>query len=203
MRVVPLALAFRGGDLLEAARISSLLTHAHPNSLEAAMAEAWLVGEDLATGRWDGDLVEEAIRGLEGPWGQGGTVAEGLRAALVWAGQVEDWLDEDVIPPGDGGWRSGSALGLAVAAALRWSDDPGARGGEGGAHPRRFGLGGLPDWGLAGCRPGGGGDPAGLAPDPPAADRDRRPGGSVGGAGAAPAGPWVTRGLGWREALRP
>jgi ADP-ribosylglycohydrolase len=125
MRVVPLVLAFRGGDLLEAARISSLLTHAHPNSLEAAMAEAWLVGEDLATGRWDGDLVEEAIRGLEGPWGQGGTVAEGLRAALVWAGQVEDWLDEDVIPPGDGGWRSGSALGLAVAAALRWSDDLG------------------------------------------------------------------------------
>jgi ADP-ribosylglycohydrolase len=30
-----------------------------------------------------------------------------------------------MIPPGDGGWRSGSALGLAVVAALRWSDDLG------------------------------------------------------------------------------
>jgi len=125
MRVGPLALAFRGEDLLEAARISSLLTHAHPNALEAAMAGAWLVGQVLATGRWGEDLVNEAIRGLDGPWAQGGTVAEGLRAALVWAGRGEDWLDEGMIPPGDGGWRSGSALGLAVAAALRWSDDLG------------------------------------------------------------------------------
>lgn len=125
MRIVPLALAFRGEGLLEAARISSLLTHAHPNALEAAMAGAWLVGQVLETGLWGGDLVAEAIRGLEGPWGQGGTVAEGLRAALVWARQGEDWLDEGMIPPGDGGWRSGRALGLAVAAALRWSDDLG------------------------------------------------------------------------------
>jgi ADP-ribosylglycohydrolase len=125
MRVGPLALVFRGEDLLEAARISSLLTHAHPNALEAAMAGAWLLGEVLATGRWGEDLVNLAIRGLEGPWGLGGTVAEGLRAALVWAGQGEDWLDEGMIPPGDGGWRSGSALGLAVAAALRWSEDLG------------------------------------------------------------------------------
>jgi ADP-ribosylglycohydrolase len=125
MRVGPLALAFRGEDLLEAARISSLLTHAHPNALESAMAGAWLVGEVLATGRWGEDLVNEAIRGLEGPWVQGGNVADSLRAALAWAGQGEDWLDEGMIPPGDGGWRSGSALGLAVAAALRWSDDLG------------------------------------------------------------------------------
>jgi len=129
MRIVPLALAlalaFRGADLLEAARISALLTHAHPNALEAAMAGAWLVGQVLETGVWGGDLVEEAIRGLEGPWSQGGTVAAGLRAALVWAGQGDDWLDEGLIPPGDGGWRSGSALGLAVAAALRWPDDLG------------------------------------------------------------------------------
>jgi ADP-ribosylglycohydrolase len=30
------------------------------------------------------------------------------------------WLDEDFVPEHDGGWRSSSALGLAVAAALRW-----------------------------------------------------------------------------------
>lgn len=125
MRIVPLALAMGGADLLEAARISAVVTHAHPNAQEAAMAGAWLVQQILETGAWGGGLVEEAIRGLDGPWGQGGDVAESLRAALAWASQGEDWLDEAAIPPGDGGWRSGSALGLAVAAALRWSGDLG------------------------------------------------------------------------------
>ena len=31
--------------------------------------------------------------------------------------------DHRDLPPGDGGWRAGSALGLAVAAALRWAGD--------------------------------------------------------------------------------
>jgi ADP-ribosylglycohydrolase len=125
MRIVPLALAYRGEDLIEAARISALLTHAHPNAVEAAIAGAWLVRAILETGRWDAALVEEAIRGLEGPWHQGGEVAASLRAAIAWAEPGEDWLDEEAIPPGDGGWRSGSALGLAVAAALRWPEDLG------------------------------------------------------------------------------
>jgi ADP-ribosylglycohydrolase len=125
MRIVPLALAWHGETLLEAARISALVTHAHPNAQEAAMAGAWLVRQTLETGTWNLELVEGAIRGLEGPWHQGGTVAEGLRAALDWADRNEDWLDEPMIPPGDGGWRSGSALGLAVAAALRWPADLG------------------------------------------------------------------------------
>ena len=162
MRVVPLALAFRGEDLLEAARISALLTHAHPNALEAAMAGAWLVGQVLETGHWGGDLVEEAIRGLEGPWGQGGTVAEGLRAALVWAGQGEDWLDEGMIPPGTAagaqaapwGWRWRRPCAGPTTWGSRWR----RRRASGG-----LGLGGLPHRGPAGCGPGGGGDPAGVA----------------------------------------
>lgn len=125
MRIVPLALAWHGEALLEAARISALVTHAHPNAQEAAMAGAWLVRQTLDTGTWDETLVEGAIRGLDGPWNRGGTVAESLRGALVWAGLGEDWLDEAMIPLGDGGWRSGSALGLAVAAALRWPTDLG------------------------------------------------------------------------------
>jgi ADP-ribosylglycohydrolase len=123
MRIVPLALVFTGDDLIEAARISSLITHAHPNGLEAAIAAAWLVRAILDTGRWDAALVQAAIRNLEGPWQQGGTVAASLRAALDWSKRGEDWLDEDSIPPGDGGWRAGSALGLAVAAAIRWPND--------------------------------------------------------------------------------
>ena len=125
MRIVPIALAWRGEALLEAARVSALVTHAHPNALEAAMAGAWLVGRILDTGVWGAACVEDAIRHLDGPWSQGGNLAASLRAALVWAQRGEDWLDEPAIPPGDGGWRSGSALGLAVAAALRWSDDLG------------------------------------------------------------------------------
>jgi ADP-ribosylglycohydrolase len=125
MRVVPVALAFHGEDLLEAARVSAMLTHAHPNALEAAMAGAWLVRRVLETGRWGNEAVEAAARGLEGPWSQGGEVAASLRAAVAWARRGEDWLDEGAIPPGDGGWRSGSALGLAVAAALRWPHDLG------------------------------------------------------------------------------
>jgi ADP-ribosylglycohydrolase len=125
MRIVPLALAFRGGDLLEAACISALVTHAHPNAEEAAMAGAWLVRQVLDTGRWGRELVQEAIAALEGPWSRGGTVAESLRGALAWVQRDEDWLDEAMIQPGDGGWRSGSALGLGAAAALRWSSDLG------------------------------------------------------------------------------
>jgi ADP-ribosylglycohydrolase len=90
MRVVPLALAWRGEPLLEAARISAMVTHAHPNTLETAMAGAWLVSQSL-----------------DGPWNR---VAEGLRAALTWTERQENWLDERMIPPGDGVWRSGSAL---------------------------------------------------------------------------------------------
>jgi ADP-ribosylglycohydrolase len=125
MRIVPIALAWRGEALLEAARVSALVTHAHPNALEAAMAGAWLVGQILDTGVWGAACVEDAIRRLDGPWSQGGNVAGSLGAALVWAQRGEEWLDEPAIPPGDGGWRSGSALGLAVAAALRWPDDLG------------------------------------------------------------------------------
>lgn len=123
MRVAPLALAFQGDDLLESARISAMLTHAHPNALEAAIACAWLIRRVLDGGRWDSELVEEAIERLDGSWGKGGNVADSLRAALAWVERGEEWLDEEAIPQGDGGWRSGSALGLAVAAALRWSDN--------------------------------------------------------------------------------
>lgn len=125
MRIVPLVLAWRGDTLLEAARVSALVTHAHPTALEAAMAGSWLIRKVLETGVWSGDFVAQAVYLLENTWGQSGKVADSLRAALVWAEKDEEWLDEGAIPPGDGGWRAGSALGLAVAAALRWPQDLG------------------------------------------------------------------------------
>lgn len=123
MRIVPIAIAFQGEELLEAARISAVVTHAHPNALEAAIAGAWILRQ-LLEGRALQDVIPEAIRGLQGSWSQGGTVAASLEAAVQWAARGESWLNEEMIPPGDGGWRSGSALGLAVAAALRWGQTP-------------------------------------------------------------------------------
>jgi ADP-ribosylglycohydrolase len=124
MRIAPLAMAFRGEALTQAAAISSNVTHAHPNALESAIAGAqllrWLLdGEPLTP-----SLVGRAIEGLRGPFHRGGDVARSLETALAHhaRGRTE-WLDEASIWPGDGGWRSGSALGLAIAAALAWGDD--------------------------------------------------------------------------------
>lgn len=124
MRIAPLALRFEGGELVSAARISARVTHAHPNAIEAAIAGAWLLRAALTTGTFGRRSVEDAIAGLRGPWAAGGTVAASLVVALKMVDDTGEWLDEAGMPPGDGGWRSGSALGLAVAAALRWGHDP-------------------------------------------------------------------------------
>jgi ADP-ribosylglycohydrolase len=124
MRIAPLAMAYEGDTLTRAAEISARVTHAHPNALESAIAAAHLI-------RWllDGEpltatLVERAVESLHGSWDRGGTVARSLESALVQAQRVDArWLDEDAVWPGDGGWRSGSALGLAIAASLAWGDD--------------------------------------------------------------------------------
>ena len=65
----------------------------------------------------------EIIAGLPSRVSQG-TVGAALRAAVHQADAPgEGWLYEGAIPAVDGGWRSPSALGLAVAAALRWGWD--------------------------------------------------------------------------------
>lgn len=124
MRICPLALAFEGDDLTKAARVSAAITHAHPNAIESAVAASHLLRWTLETGRFDADLVRRAMEGLRGPWSQGGgSTAKALEAAIAEGARGGEWLDERAIPDGDGGWRSPSALGLAVAAALRWGDD--------------------------------------------------------------------------------
>jgi ADP-ribosylglycohydrolase len=120
MRIVPIGIAFAGEELDRAASISARLTHGHPNAAEAAMASCRLLRATLERGRLDAALVEETIGGIPSD----GVVAAALRASVHQAGAPwEGWLDERAIPAGDGGWRSPSALGLAVAAALRWGSD--------------------------------------------------------------------------------
>ena len=120
MRVAPLGIAFAGDELDRVAAISAQVTHGHPNASEAAVATCRLLRAALEHGRFDAELVETVIARQPGE----SVVTDALRAALREAqGPWDGWLDEAAIPAGDGGWRSPSALGLAVAAALRWGAD--------------------------------------------------------------------------------
>ena len=108
MRIAPLAMRFSGEELARAARFSALVTHAHPNALDAAEVGSVLLRACLEGGPLDRALIASAVRP--------GVVGDALKAAL------DIGFDEDRIPAGDGGWRSPSALGLAVAAAIAPGD---------------------------------------------------------------------------------
>lgn len=120
MRVAALGIAYAGEELDRAATISAQITHGHPNAAEAAIATCRLLRGALERGRFDATLVEDVLARQSGET----VVTAALRAALCEAEKPWDgWLDEAAIPEGDGGWRSPSALGLAVTAALRWGAD--------------------------------------------------------------------------------
>lgn len=124
MRIAPLALAFEGTELTRAAQMQAVITHSHPNAVEAAVAACHLLRWTLEQGRFHPELVLRAVTQLRGTWARGGVVAEALLAAIDFTSRPgESWLDEPSIPTGDGGWRAASALGLAVAAALYWGSD--------------------------------------------------------------------------------
>ena len=124
MRVAPLPMVFSGRDLVAAARIQAVVTHAHPNAPAAAVAACVLLRDLLDGAALSSEVVlatASRIRAL--PEGTE-TVALALEAAVAQAARPKlEWLDEDDIPDGDGGWRSPSALGLAIVAALRWGHD--------------------------------------------------------------------------------
>lgn len=121
MRIGPIAIAFAGEELDRAARISALVTHGHENAVHAAIALARLVRSLLEGHPLNAERVEAALVGLP----EAGDTARALRAGVRFASTQADQLDESAIPAGDGGWRSPSAVGLALAAALRWHDDVG------------------------------------------------------------------------------
>lgn len=120
MRIVPLPIALGSDELERPAAISAELTHRGADAVESAIAGSWMVRQLLEGRPLGRELVTEAIERLRREWGRGGDVAGSLGDALAVADGKGEWLDERGVRPGDGGWRSGSALGLAVAAALRW-----------------------------------------------------------------------------------
>lgn len=133
MRIAPLGIALDGEVLAAAAEVSARVTHAHPNAVAAAAATALLLRQVLEEGRLTVRAVEETRLAVRARWPGVDDVPDALAAAARFAtagGRGDDWLDEAGIPAGDGGWRSPSALGLALAAALRW----------GGGEPAAFAL---------------------------------------------------------------
>ena len=130
MRIAPLGIALDGEVLAQAASISARVTHAHPNAVAGAVAAALLVRQVLEEGELSVRAVEETRLIVAQRWPDGVDVPVALAAAVRLGGRSGDWLEEGEVPAGDGGWRSPSALGLAVAAALRW----------GGADAGRFAL---------------------------------------------------------------
>lgn len=137
MRVPPLAIRFGGRELAVSAGVQAAITHGHPNAIEASIAAAWMTRALLLGRPFSPVLVAAAVRRLAGRWDRGGGSTGQALEAAVWLSQDHSatWLDEDQIPDGDGGWRSPSALGLAVAAGLRWGVTA-----EGGVTPSSFAL---------------------------------------------------------------
>lgn len=88
MRIGPLPMAWSGAELVRAARISSQVTHAHPNALDAAEIGSVLLRAVLEGASLDRGLVEAYIRP--------GAVGDALRAAL------DVGFDEAKIPAFDG-----------------------------------------------------------------------------------------------------
>ena len=127
MRIAPLALALEPSALLRAAHIQAVTTHAHPNAPAGATAGAFIHAQAL---EYEGtDQRQEFQRwilgGAEAAGTKAPTVIGALKSALGVGDGDFDWLPEAEIPAGDGGWRTPSALGLALAACLRWGFEDG------------------------------------------------------------------------------
>ena len=119
MRIVALSIRWSGAELTEAARVSAVITHGHPNAAASAQAAAWLLRDVLEDGQLSADRVCRVAR-RSALAGHPAVVAQALEAAVLLAGTHDRDLPlpERAIPDGDGGWRSPSCLGLAVLANL-------------------------------------------------------------------------------------
>ena len=123
MRICPLALAYSGEVLDQAAAVSATITHAHPNAIASAVAACRLLKHALIHGSLSAEIILEMAEKIQQEYPEAPTVYNALLCAVeVGSRQDLEWLDEKAIPAGDGGWRSPSALGLALATILRWGD---------------------------------------------------------------------------------
>ena len=127
MRVLPVSIAYGGMDLIQASQASAAVTHSHINAVESTLVLALMVRWALAEGCFDRKTVKRAIDWID-RWRPGTTISRSLTAAIDEGERLmlrpDEFvpIDEDAIPDGDGGWRSPSAVGIAVAAVLSQSE---------------------------------------------------------------------------------
>ena len=121
MRICPLGISYSGEILDKAAEISSLITHAHPNAVATCVAASRILRKALETGLISKSYISQLADEMEEEYPKAIDLPKALRAAIKQANQADlEWLDEEAIPAGDGGWRAPSCLGLALTAVLRW-----------------------------------------------------------------------------------
>lgn len=121
MRICPLGISYSGEVLDKAAEVSSLITHAHPNAIGACIAASRILRKALETGSITKVYIAQVADEMEKQYPKATDVPKALRAAIEQSNREDlEWLDEEAIPAGDGGWRAPSCLGLALTAVLRW-----------------------------------------------------------------------------------
>ncbi|MEC7984602.1 MAG: ADP-ribosylglycohydrolase family protein [Myxococcota bacterium] len=124
VRVSPIALAYASPQLEQAAEISAMITHGHPNAIAGAVSTARLLRKALTHSRIDANMVLEEANLIEKEYPRATSLPAALRGAVQQASRQQiDWLDEAAIPDGDGGWKSPSALGLALTAVLHFGNN--------------------------------------------------------------------------------
>ena len=122
-RLCPLALAYGGTVLDEAAQIAAQITHAHPNAKAAAFATVRLLRGALLQGTLSEENIEKVITEVESHF-EAPDVVNSMKASLVeYKREDLEWLDDADMPLTDKGWRSPSTLGLSLIAALKWKND--------------------------------------------------------------------------------
>jgi ADP-ribosylglycohydrolase len=124
MRICSLAIAYSGETLDKASEVSSMITHAHPNALAACVAASRILRRALESGFITQAYILEVADEMTTLYPEATDLPKALRAAIEQA-NIEnlEWLNEEAIPAGDGGWRAPSCLGLALTAVLRWGHD--------------------------------------------------------------------------------
>ena len=124
MRIVALPLVLRDEELCLAAEISAKITHAHPDALASAVAACLILQNTLEYQKLDAAYILQVAQEIQKRYPAAIHTPQALENAVRLSDRQNlEWLDEAAIPPGDGGWRSSSALGLALCAALRWGSN--------------------------------------------------------------------------------
>jgi ADP-ribosylglycohydrolase len=128
MRICPIAIALNNAQKgVNAAYVQAVATHAHPNATDGAVLGVILHADALGLNKCKGDqraAFLSELRELAESWGgKGPDTKPMLQAVVALADEEFEWLPESKVPAGDGGWRTTSALGLGLLAAVKWGFD--------------------------------------------------------------------------------